>query len=126
MATNLQVQLASRPTGWVDESNFRIAETPVPKPGPGQLLVKNLWLSLDPYMRGRMSDAKSYATPVQIGGVMGRRNAGIGAWAQHLRIKGRVLVRVSDRCGVSTGGRGGRLIHCPANIASGWRRLAGW
>src|SRR5207344_1918872 len=71
MATNLQVQLASRPTGWVEESNFRFVESPVPKPGPGQLLVKNLWLSLDPYMRGRMSDAKSYATPVQIGEVMG-------------------------------------------------------
>ncbi len=70
MATNLQVQLASRPTGWVEESNFRIVETAVPKPGPGQVLVKNLWLSLDPYMRGRMSDAKSYATPVQIGEVM--------------------------------------------------------
>ena len=70
MATNLQVQLASRPTGWVEESNFRFVESPVPKPGPGQLLVKNLWLSLDPYMRGRMSDAKSYATPVQIGEVM--------------------------------------------------------
>ena len=70
MATNLQVQLASRPTGWVEESNFRFVESPVPKPGPGQLLLKNLWLSLDPYMRGRMSDAKSYATPVQIGEVM--------------------------------------------------------
>jgi hypothetical protein len=70
MATNLQVQLASRPTGWVEESNFRIVEAPVPKPGPGQLLVKSHWLSLDPYMRGRMSDAKSYATPVQIGEVM--------------------------------------------------------
>jgi len=70
MATNLQVQLASRPTGWVEESNFNMVESPVPKPGPGQLLVKNLWLSLDPYMRGRMSDVKSYATPVQIGEVM--------------------------------------------------------
>ena len=70
MATNVQVQLASRPTGWVEESNFRIVETPAAKPGPGQVLVKNLWLSLDPYMRGRMSDAKSYATPVQIGEVM--------------------------------------------------------
>jgi hypothetical protein len=70
MATNLQVQLASRPTGWVEESNFRIVESPIAKPGPGQLLVRNLWLSLDPYMRGRMSDAKSYATPVQIGEVM--------------------------------------------------------
>jgi NADPH-dependent curcumin reductase CurA len=70
MATNTQVLLASRPTGWVEESNFKIVETPITKPGPNELLVKNHWLSLDPYMRGRMSDAKSYAQPVQIGQVM--------------------------------------------------------
>jgi hypothetical protein len=70
MANNIQVLLASRPTGWVEESNFRIVETPIPKPAPSQVLVRNLWLSLDPYMRGRMNDVKSYATPVQIGEVM--------------------------------------------------------
>jgi hypothetical protein len=70
MATNTQILLASRPTGWVEESNFKIVETPVPKPGPGELLVKNHWLSLDPYMRGRMNEGKSYAQPVQIGQVM--------------------------------------------------------
>ena len=70
MATNIQVQLASRPTGWVTEANFKIAETPIPEPKPGQILVRNLWLSLDPYMRGRMSDAKSYSKPVEIGEVM--------------------------------------------------------
>ncbi len=87
MATNLQVQLASRPTGWVEESNFRIVESPVPKPGPGQLLVKNLWLSLDPYMRGRMSDAKSYATPVQIGEVMVGGVVGEVAESNHPKFK---------------------------------------
>src|SRR5215467_321817 len=71
MATlNRQVLLASRPQGWVVEDNFRIVETPLPAPGPGEVLVKNEWLSLDPYMRGRMSDAKSYVPPVQIGEVM--------------------------------------------------------
>jgi NADPH-dependent curcumin reductase CurA len=70
MATNVQVLLASRPTGWVQESNFNIVETPIPKPGPGEVLVKNHWLSLDPYMRGRMNDVKSYSPPVQIGEVM--------------------------------------------------------
>jgi NADPH-dependent curcumin reductase len=70
MATNTQVQLASRPTGWVTEANFKIVESPIPEPKPGQVLLKNLWLSLDPYMRGRMSDAKSYSKPVDIGEVM--------------------------------------------------------
>jgi NADPH-dependent curcumin reductase CurA len=87
MATNLQVQLASRPTGWVEESNFRFVESPVSKPGPGQLLVKNLWLSLDPYMRGRMSDAKSYASPVQIGEVMVGGAVGEVAESNHPKFK---------------------------------------
>ena len=73
---NKRVVLASRPTGWVTESNFRIETAPVPKPKDGEVLVKNLWLSLDPYMRGRMNDAKSYAAKqeldeVMIGGTVG-------------------------------------------------------
>ena len=68
--TNKRVLLASRPAGWVSEANFRIEDSPVPKPGEGEVLVKNLWLSLDPYMRGRMSDAKSYAKGVELGEVM--------------------------------------------------------
>ena len=69
-AKNLQVLLANRPTGWVKESDFRIVETDVPVPGEGQVLVKNLYLSLDPYMRGRMNDQRSYAAKVEIGQVM--------------------------------------------------------
>jgi NADPH-dependent curcumin reductase len=67
---NRQVLLASRPQGAVTPANFRIVEAPVATPGPGEVLVKNEWLSLDPYMRGRMSDAKSYVPPVQVGAVM--------------------------------------------------------
>jgi len=70
MPSNMQVLLASRPTGWVEESNFRIVETPIPKPEARQLLIKIHWLSLDPYMRGRMSTAKSYTKPVEVGEVM--------------------------------------------------------
>ncbi len=70
MQKNRRVILASRPSGWVSEENFRIEEAPIPQPGEGEVLVKNLWLSLDPYMRGRMSDAKSYAKGVDIGEVM--------------------------------------------------------
>jgi NADPH-dependent curcumin reductase CurA len=69
-ASNKQVLLASRPQGSVTEENFRIVEAPVATPAAGEVLVKNEWLSLDPYMRGRMSDAKSYVPPVPIGEVM--------------------------------------------------------
>ena len=67
---NRRVVLASRPAGGVSEENFRIESCPVPAPAEGEVLVKNLWLSLDPYMRGRMSDAKSYVKGVDIGEVM--------------------------------------------------------
>jgi len=67
---NKQILLASRPQGAVTPENFRIVEAPVGKPGAGEVLVKNEWLSLDPYMRGRMSEAKSYAKSVEIGEVM--------------------------------------------------------
>ena len=70
MAKNMQVLLANRPTGPVEESNFNIVETDVPKASGGEILVKNYWLSLDPYMRGRMNAVKSYAKYVEIGEVM--------------------------------------------------------
>ena len=73
---NLQVLLASRPAGWVKESDFRIVETPVPTAGEGKVLVRNLFLSLDPYMRGRMNDARSYAAKVELGDVMGGETIG--------------------------------------------------
>jgi NADPH-dependent curcumin reductase CurA len=70
MTKNIQVLLASRPRGWVKESDFRIVEQPVPATRDGEVLVRNLYLSLDPYMRGRMNDAKSYAANVELGAVM--------------------------------------------------------
>ena len=65
-----RIVLASRPVGEPKPSDFRIEEIPVPAPGPGQVLLRTIWLSLDPYMRGRISDAASYAQPVPIGGVI--------------------------------------------------------
>jgi NADPH-dependent curcumin reductase CurA len=70
MPTNRRVLLASRPKGWVSEANFKIEDVPLPAPADGQVLVKNLWLSLDPYMRGRMNEGKSYAAKQEIGEVM--------------------------------------------------------
>ncbi len=67
---NMQVLLANRPQGWVQESDFRIVETELPPLNDGELLVKNLYLSLDPYMRGRMNDSKSYAAKTELGEVM--------------------------------------------------------
>jgi NADPH-dependent curcumin reductase CurA len=73
---NIQVTLASRPVGWPKETDFKIVETDMPKPGSGQVLVKNLYLSLDPYMRGRMNEMQSYSPNVKIGQVMVGGTAG--------------------------------------------------
>lgn len=67
---NVKITLASRPSGAPVPDNFRLERTAVPEPGEGELLLQILYLSLDPYMRGRMDDAKSYSAPVAIGGVM--------------------------------------------------------
>ena len=67
---NMQVLLARRPRGAVTEDDFRIVETDVPPLRDGQLLTRVLWLSLDPYMRGRMDEAKSYASPQPLDEVM--------------------------------------------------------
>lgn len=66
----MQVLLAHRPEGWVQESDFRIVESDVPELVDGQVLVQNIYLSLDPYMRGRMNDTKSYAAKTELGDVM--------------------------------------------------------
>ena len=86
-ALNRQVLLASRPHGPVTEANFRIVEAPVAAPAAGEVLVKNEWLSLDPYMRGRMSEAKSYVPPAPIGEVMVGQTVGEVIESQDPRFK---------------------------------------
>ncbi len=73
---NRQVLLVSRPPAAVVPENFRVVDAEVPVPGEGEVLVRNEWLSLDPYMRGRMKDAKSYAPPVALGAVMEGQTVG--------------------------------------------------
>src|SRR6201995_3701436 len=70
MSQAKRVILASRPVGEPKATDFRVEEFAAPTPGDKQMLLRTIWLSLDPYMRGRMSDGPSYATPVPIGGVM--------------------------------------------------------
>ena len=65
-----RIALASRPQGTPVPDNFSLETATLPAPGPGEVQVRTIWLSLDPYMRGRMDDAKSYADPVPIGGTM--------------------------------------------------------
>src|SRR5262244_2551978 len=65
--TNHQILLKSRPDGPPSLDNFELVEKPIPAPGEGEVLMRTLYLSLDPYMRGRMSAAKSYAKPAAVG-----------------------------------------------------------
>lgn len=67
---NRRIALASRPKGAPTTQDFRLEQLDVPTPGDGQVLLRTLYLSLDPYMRGRMSDAPSYAPPTEVGDVM--------------------------------------------------------
>ncbi|GLY20569.1 NADP-dependent oxidoreductase [Micromonospora sp. NBRC 101691] len=66
MTTNREIHLASRPDGWPTPENFRLVDTSVPTAGDGQLVVRNLVMSVDPYMRGRMNDVKSYVPPFRL------------------------------------------------------------
>ncbi|NES12231.1 MULTISPECIES: NADP-dependent oxidoreductase [Micromonospora] len=66
MTVNREIHLASRPQGWPTADNFRLVTTDVPTPGPGQIVVRNRFISVDPYMRGRMNDVKSYVPPFQL------------------------------------------------------------
>ncbi len=67
---NKQVRLASRPSGWVSQENFTVTDADVGELGEGQVLVRNQFMSVDPYMRGRMNDVKSYIPPFQVGEVL--------------------------------------------------------
>jgi len=82
---NTRIVLASRPKGKPVPENFRIEKEPVEKLKKGQVLIKVIYLSLDPYMRGRMSKEKSYADPVPIGGVIAGETAGVVVKSKSLR-----------------------------------------
>ncbi|MFH9348273.1 NADP-dependent oxidoreductase [Kitasatospora sp. NPDC017646] len=69
-ATAREWHLAARPQGWPVPADFALVEAPVRTPGPGEILVRNTHLSVDPYMRGRMNDVKSYVPPFQLGQAM--------------------------------------------------------
>jgi NADPH-dependent curcumin reductase len=80
---NRQIHLVSRPTGEASADNFRLVEQPLATPGEGQVLVRHHFLSLDPYMRGRMNDAKSYAQPQPLDKVMQGGTVGVVVASKH-------------------------------------------
>jgi NADPH-dependent curcumin reductase CurA len=112
--TNKQILLTSRPAGEATAANFTLVEKPVPDLRDGEVLVQHHYLSLDPYMRGRMNDAKSYAAPqplneVMVGGTVGKVIAskdpsfapgdhvvGMGGWQQYSIVSGRGMIRKVD------------------------------
>ena len=70
MAENTRILFKSRPTGWVDASHFEIAKGPVAEPASNEVLIRNIFMSLDPYMRGRMREQKSYTPGFELGQVL--------------------------------------------------------
>jgi NADPH-dependent curcumin reductase CurA len=70
MTTSREVRLKSRPTGTPTAANFEVATITLPDPAPGEVQVRNTWMTVDPYMRGRMNDVRSYAPPFQLGEAM--------------------------------------------------------
>jgi NADPH-dependent curcumin reductase CurA len=67
MTTSREIRLKSRPVGTPTADNFDLAMVTLPDPGPGEVQVRNSWMTVDPYMRGRMNDVQSYVPPFQIG-----------------------------------------------------------
>jgi len=86
-AENTRIVLASRPKGLPTPENFRLEKQALPGLRKGQVLIKVIYLSLDPYMRGRMSEEKSYADPVPVGGVMTGETAGVVVQSRSLRFR---------------------------------------
>lgn len=84
---NVQVLLRRRPHGVPSADDFEVRPGPVPEPGEGEVLVRHQFLSLDPYMRGRMNDTKSYAKPVEVGAVMEGRACGVVEASRHPRFR---------------------------------------
>ncbi len=113
--TYRRIVLASRPTGWVVPENFRLETLPIPSVGPNEVLVRNHYLSLDPYMRGRMNEGKSYAQPQEIGATMigatvgevvashhpaytvGSHVRGMLGWSEFGVVNGNALERIDTR-----------------------------
>jgi hypothetical protein len=89
---NRRIVLARRPQGLPVDADFRLETLPVPTPAPGQVLLRTLYLSLDPYMRGRMSEGPSYAPPVALNETMTGQTVSVVGASNHPHFKAGELV----------------------------------
>src|SRR5690349_8577432 len=96
---NREIHLKSRPNGMPTAANFALVETPIPKPSAEQFLVRNVWMSVDPYMRGRMIDRESYVPPFQVGQVLDGGSVGQVVASEH-----RGFAAGDYVCGFAAGG----------------------
>src|SRR5215475_13710423 len=87
-----EIRLKSRPTGMPRAENFEIVTLDLPDPGPGEVLVRNTWMSVDPYMRGRMYDRPSYVPPFQLGEALQGGAVGVVEKSNDPNLKTRDLV----------------------------------
>jgi NADPH-dependent curcumin reductase CurA len=126
---NRRIVLASRPTGAPTPDNFRIETQALPVPAQGEMLLRTICLSLDPYMRGRMSDAPSYAPPVAIGEVMVGSTVSRVEISHHpdfaigdlvLSQSGWQEYAISDGKASSTLARSGTSFLCPRRTRDAW------
>lgn len=125
--TNRRIVLARRPKGNVTGDDFRLEEVPVPPLAQGEFLVRNRYLSLDPYMRGRMDDAKSYAKPVAVDEVMGGGTVGEVVESRHpgFAVGDRVLGPLGWQLFAVTGGAGVRKLESDAVPLTAWLGAVG-
>ena len=129
-SVNRQILLKSRPEGAPSLGNFELMEGPMPQPGEGEVLMRVVYLSLDPYMRGRMSGAKSYATQAAIGepmvgGTIGKivksRNPKYSSWRYRRRLWRLAGVRAFEWLGVAQTRSDGSAGHRRRSASSACR-----
>ena len=110
MTTSREIRLKARPVGMPKPSDFDLATVELPAPGDGEIQVKNLWMSVDPYMRGRMNDAKSYAAPFELGQAMNGGAVGQVRQARH-HVAAQHAAQLVGRDGVVLAGADPRRGH---------------
>ncbi|HEY2774488.1 MAG TPA: NADP-dependent oxidoreductase [Candidatus Binatia bacterium] len=99
MAKNREIHLKRRPVGMPVAEDFELVETEMPEPGDGQFVVRNVWMTVDPYMRGRMMDRKSYVPPFQVGQVLDGGSVG-----QVVKSRNKGFSEGEYVCGFAAGG----------------------